>query len=100
MKKQCVLKIDRDDLINALADIFARVLTDLESTRKQLLEGKLHSDIPDLTTISDEELIGHYSEFDLGFALLTENPDVDTVLIDLGNDKWTVAAWKKAVQQS
>ena len=95
MMKQSVLVIDRDDVKSALADFFARVLNDFDMTRQRLLEGKLHSEVPDLTTAADDELIRHYGEFDLGFALLSENPEADAVLIDMGGDTWTVAAKKE-----
>ena len=100
MQKNVVLVIDRNDLKNALADFFARVLEDVEQTRQKLLDGKLHTDIPDLTAESDEELIQHYCEFDLGFALLSKNSEVDTVLIDLGGNTWDVAAKREALGQS
>jgi len=96
MKKSTVLIIDRDDLKNALADFFARVLNDFDTTRQRLLEGKIHSDIPDLTVAPDDELIRQYTEFDIGFALLSENPEADAVLVDLGDDTWTVAAKKES----
>ena len=95
MKKQSVLIINRDDLKTALADFFARVLEDIEQTRQRLLEGKIHSEIPDLSIAQDDELIRQYTEFDLGFSLLSENPEVETVLVDLGEDTWTVAAKKE-----
>ena len=92
MNKKSVLILDRDDVKTALADFFARVLSDLETTRQRLLDGKLHSEIPDLTAASDEELIRHYYEYELGYSLLSENPDVDTVLIAFWEDNWHVAA--------
>ncbi len=100
MKKITVLVIDRDDVRNALADFFARVLNDLDITRQKLLEGKLHAEIPDLTAVSDEELIRLYCEFDLGYAHLSENPDCDTVLIALWEDNWHVAAKRENVKQT
>lgn len=98
MKTHSVLVLDRDDLKNALADFFARVLDDIEITRQKILEGKLHSEIPDLTVASEEELIRHYYEFDLGYILLDDHPDCDTVVIGLWDDRWHVAAKRESQQ--
>lgn len=86
MKKTTALVLDRDDVKEALADFFARVT--------KFLQCDLNAKIPDLATIADKELIRLYGEFGLGYLLVSENPDADSVLIDLGGDNWHVAARK------
>jgi hypothetical protein len=83
-KKTIVL--DLEEAKKALATWYADYLSgDHENLLQLIQEGKLHGQIPDLTTMEPMKVAETYQGWDfLADQWMDENPDVDLFLIDLG----------------
>jgi hypothetical protein len=95
-KKVMILKIE--EAKEALIRFWASVLSDFDNIVDVLRqEGKL--DLPNYQEIlsSNENIAQHYGEMCIGEKILEDNPDVDLLLVEVGEFSYEFAAEQSQV---